>query len=617
MILDKASRVAAAAAARESCMQSIERLTAELTFLRGIIRTLRMTTPLAKHPHHIFPLLISELASRYGDAPALLSEREQLSYRELNARANRYARWASSQGIRKGDTIALLMPGRPEFLTIWIGISAAGGVVALLNTNLIGAALAHCINVVNPKHVIVAGELLRKFQNARTHLANDPKVWLHGEGGDLPRIDLEVDGLSGADLTPAERPPLSIEDAALYIYTSGTTGLPKAAKMTHYRVMLSAHAFAGVMDTRATDRMYDCLPLYHTAGGLLATGSVLIRGGSVVIRDRFSAREFWDDVARWNCTLFQYIGEFCRYLLNAPPHPRERGHRLRLACGNGLREEVWRHFQDRFQIPQIIEFYGATEGNVFLFNFDGKAGAVGRLPWWAASRFPTKLVRFDAERAQPVRDANGFCVECAVNEIGEVIGRILNEASKPGARFEGYASASDSDRKVLHDVFRKGDAWFRTGDLMRKDKDGYFYFVDRIGDTFRWKGENVSTTEVEHVLGEFDGVRAANVYGVAVSGRDGRAGMAAIVADQTLDLAALQRHLAAHLPDYARPLFLRIRSDIDVTATFKQTKLDLVKDGFDPGRSSDPIYFSDPQRKAFVPLDRDLYAAIEAGKIRL
>src|SRR5205807_1209456 len=215
-------------------MRSIERLTAELAFLKGAIRTLRMTTPLARHPERIFPLLISELAARYGDAPALLSEREQLSYRELNARANRYARWALSRGIGKGDTVAVLMPGRPEFLALWIGISAAGGVVALLNTNLLGAALAHCINVVSPKHIIVAGELLRKFENARAHIAGDPKVWLHGDVGGFPRIDSEVAGLSGEDLASSERPRLTIDDAALYIYTSGTTGLPKAAKMTHY-----------------------------------------------------------------------------------------------------------------------------------------------------------------------------------------------------------------------------------------------------------------------------------------------------------------------------------------------------------------------------------------------
>src|SRR5262249_56446890 len=279
--------------------------------------------------------------------------------------------------------------------------TGVGGVGALLNAHVTGPALAHSINVVSPKHIIVAAELFAALTSARAHLGSSPEIWLHGDAdANFARIDRVVDGLSGDPLAASDCPPLTIEDHALYIYTSGTTGLPKAANMNHYRVMLASYAFAGVMDTRAGDRMYDCLPLYHTAGGLLATGSVLIRGGSVVIRDRFSAREFWDDIARWNCTLFLYIGEFCRYLLHAAPHPQEPAHRLRLACGNGLREEIWRHFQERFRIPQIIEFYGATEGNVFLFNFDGKPGAVGRLPWWAAGRFPTKLVRYDAERAQ-------------------------------------------------------------------------------------------------------------------------------------------------------------------------------------------------------------------------
>jgi fatty-acyl-CoA synthase len=363
--------------------------------------------------------------------------------------------------------------------------------------------------------------------------------------------------------------------------------------------------------------MYDCLPLYHTAGGVLATGALLLRGGSVVIRERFSAREFWDDVVRWECTCFQYIGELCRYLLNSPPHPREREHRLRLACGNGLRPDVWLQFKDRFRIPKIIEFYGATEGNVSLFNFEGRPGAVGRVPWYLAARFPTKVVRFDVERQQPVRDRHGFCVECEVDEPGEVIGKILKDAARPGARFEGYATDADTDKKILRDVFEKGDVWFRTGDIMRKDKDGYFYFLDRIGDTFRWKGENVSTTEVEEAAGHFDGILEANVYGVAVRGRDGRAGMAAVVADDHLDLAALREHFVRRLPDYARPVFLRIREGIDVTSTFKQKKLDLVADGFDPGRTHDPIYFNDPARKAFVRVDAALYDDINQGRVRL
>jgi fatty-acyl-CoA synthase len=597
-------------------MGLIERLTADVTCLKGALRTLKMTTPIAKNPTRIFPQVISELAQKYGDAPALLSDRERFSYRELSARSNRYARWAVAQGVNKGDTVCLLMPNRPEFLALWVGVTRVGGVVALLNTNLTGTALAYCINVVAPKHVIVAAELFGSLEAIRPLIPGAAKIWLHGDANaNFARIDREIDGLS--DDPPAVNRSITIEDRALYIYTSGTTGLPKAANMNHYRVMLASHAFAGVMDTRASDRMYDCLPLYHTAGGLLATGAPLLRGGSVVIREKFSAREFWDDIVRWDCTCFQYIGELCRYLINSPPSPLERAHRLRFACGNGLRADVWPEFRDRFRIPQIIEFYAATEGNVSLFNFEGKEGAVGRLPWWVAARFPTRIVRFDVERQQPVRDERGFCIECEVDEPGEVIGKILKDASRPGQRFEGYANDAETGKKILHDVFEKGDSWFRTGDLMRKDKNGYFYFVDRIGDTFRWKGENVSTTEVEGAVGRFDGVLEANVYGVAVRGRDGRVGMAAIVGKDNLNLTALHEHLARELPEYARPLFVRVRNEIDVTTTFKQKKIDLVNDGFDPGTTLDPIYFSDPQKKAFVRVDAALYDGINAGRIRL
>jgi fatty-acyl-CoA synthase len=599
-------------------MGLIERLTADAACLQGALRTLRMSTPIAKNPTRVLPQVIADLAETYGDAPALLSDRERFTYRQLAARANQYARWALAQGVRKGDTVCLMMPNRPEFLALWLGVTRAGGVVALLNTNLAGSALGYCINVVEPRHVIVAAEAFEALQSARAHITGNAQIWLHGEAdANFPRIDRAVDAMPGDDLAPSERPALTIEDRALYIYTSGTTGLPKAANMNHYRVMLATHAFAGVMDTSKTDRMYDCLPMYHTAGGLCATGALLVRGGSVVLREKFSAREFWDDIVRWDCTIFQYIGELCRYLINSPPHPLESAHHLRLACGNGLRPDVWRAFKERFRIPKIIEFYAATEGNVSLFNFEGKEGAVGRLPWWMASRFPTKIVRFDMERQQPERDADGFCIECGPGEGGEVIGKILKDASKPGARFEGYATQTETDRKVLHDVFEKGDSWFRTGDLMRKDKNGYFYFIDRVGDTFRWKGENVSTTEVDGALDTFDGVLTANTYGVEIPGRDGRAGMSAIVAKDNLNLTALRDHLARHLPEYARPVFLRIRGDSDITTTFKQKKVDLVNQGFNPHGTGDPIFFNDPQRKAFVRLDDALYDQINSGQIRL
>lgn len=598
-------------------MGPLQRLRGDITYLRCALRTLKWTTPIAKNPTRVFPLVVEELAERFGDAPALLSEREHFTYRGLSERANRYARWALAQGIVKGDCTCLLMPNRPEYLAIWLGITHVGGTVALLNTNLTGTSLAHCINLVSPKHIIVASELADAFAGAQPHLAVNARVWLHGKDGAFARIDREVDALSGARLSPQERRALTIEDRALFIYTSGTTGLPKAANINHYRLMLASHGFAGAMDTRPTDRMYACLPMYHTTGGVLAIGSVLLNGGTVCIREKFSAREFWDDVVRWDCTLFQYIGELCRYLVNTPPTPSERKHRIRLCCGNGLRPDVWTAFKERFRIPQILEFYAATEGNVAMFNFEGKPGAVGRIPWFVAHRFPTEIVKFDAEKEQPLRNAQGFCVRCGVGEVGEVIGKIVHDPSKPGQRFEGYSSEAETERKILRDVFEKGDAWFRTGDLMRKDKDGYFYFIDRVGDTFRWKGENVSTSEVAETITQFPGIAEANVYGVAIPGREGRAGMAALVVHGEIDLGAFRAYLAKHLPEYARPLFLRIQQQIETTSTFKQKKLDLVRQGFDPSVIGDPLYFNDSASQSFVRLDRPLYERIVKGEARV
>ena len=597
-------------------MSFFDNLKNDIVFLQGAFRALKMTTPIAKNPTRVFPAVIEELADKYGDAPALISDRESLSFRGLAERANRYARWARRENIAKGETVCLLMPNRPEYMAAWIGITSAGGVAALINTNLIGTALAHCIDIVTPKHVVVAAELADGFATARALLKTAPKVWSHGESAEFPRLDLAIDALPGHRLDASERAALNIEDRALYIYTSGTTGLPKAANINHYRVMLASHAFAGVMDTKPTDRMYDCLPMYHTAGGLVATGSVLLNGGAVVIREKFSAREFWDDVVRHECTLFQYIGELCRYLVHSPPNPNETRHRLRMACGNGLRPDLWEEFKTRFRIPHILEFYGATEGNVNIFNFEGKQGAVGRVPWFVAHRFPIAVVRFDVERQQPVRDAQGFCERCDANEPGEVIGRIVNDPERPGNRFEGYAAANQNENKILYDVFEKGDAWFRTGDLMRKDEHGYFYFVDRVGDTFRWKGENVSTGEVAERLAAFPGVTEATVYGVSVDGADGRAGMAALVLDIPFDAKAFGEHVARELPAYAQPLFVRLLPALETTGTFKIRKLDLVADGFDPARIKGPLYFHDPQA-GYVTLTKALFGRLTAGAVKV
>ena len=590
--------------------------------IKAWLRALEMTKPIANCPTRILPDMIDDLAQAFGEAPALLSDRESLTFRALSERSNRYARWALAAGLGKGDAVCLLMPNRPEYMAIWLGITRVGGVVALLNTNLTGLSLAHCINIVEPKHIIVAEELIAAFATAPLHLVIDAKVWSHGDAGrEFPNIERDIDGRSGDKLHAAERRPLTIADRALYIYTSGTTGLPKAAKVNHQRLLTWSCWFAGMMDTRPSDRMYNCLPMYHSIGGVVATGAVLVNGGSVVIRDKFSATQFWDDVIRFDCTLFQYIGELCRYLVHAAPHPREREHRLRMCCGNGLRPDVWGDFKDRFQIPRILEFYAATEGNVTMFNFEGKPGAIGRIPSFLAHRSPTALAKFDVEKDELVRNERGFCIRSRPNEVGEAIGKIFEAGSSlgasPGGRFEGYTNEADSEKKILRNVFEPGDAWFRTGDLMRKDASGYFYFVDRVGDTFRWKGENVSTSEVSEAITAFPGITEASVYGVAVPGAEGRAGMATIASDNVLDLAAFREHLVARLPDYARPLFLRMRSEIEITSTFKHKKSDLVRDGYDPAATTDPIYVHDSRRQAFVPLDRALHGRIESGQMRL
>ena len=585
---------------------------------RAWVRALELTGPIARQPERVLSTVIEELADRVGEAPALLSDRECLTYRGLGERANRYARWALAQGVGKGEAVGLLMPNRPEYLAIWLGITRVGGVVALLNTNLTGPALAQSINLVAPRHLIVAGELGEQVRSALLLVAGRVQVWAHGAGAaDFPRIDGEIERYGGERLGAAERRPVTIEDRALYIYTSGTTGLPKAATVSHGRLMQWSHWFAGLLGTGARDRMYTCLPLYHSVGGVVAPGAVLVGGGSVVVRERFSAREFWADIVRWDCTLVQYIGELCRYLVHTAPVPEERAHRVRLCCGNGLRADVWTAFQRRFRIPQIVEFYAATEGAVSLFNVEGEPGAIGRIPGFLAHRVPVALVRFDVEQEAPVRDAAGFCVRCGPNEVGEAIGQMVEDPGSVGSRFEGYTSPEASEQKILRDVFAAGDVWYRTGDLMRKDARGYFYFVDRIGETFRWKGENVATCEVAEALGAFPGVQGATVYGVAIPGTEGRAGMAALVADAALDLGALRGYLHTRLPAYARPVFVRLRRELEVTATFKPTKTELMRQGYDPAASGDALYFDDPAGQAFVRLDPALYERIQTGQVRL
>jgi fatty-acyl-CoA synthase len=576
-----------------------------------------MTAPIERQPLHTLPVLIGQLAERFAAVPALVDPDSSLTYGQVAADCNRYARWAVAEGLRRGDTVALLMPNCVHYMPLWLGLTRAGVCVALLNTQLRGEVLAHCIRIVAPRLVIVGSELCDAVPEARSRVDSTVAWWAFGGGAhELPRVDLAAAGLPAFAAGAEEIALPALDERALFIYTSGTTGLPKAANVSHYRLMQWSHWFAGMMDTGPGDRMYDCLPLYHSVGGIVATGATLVGGGTVVLRARFSARNFWRDVIEERCTLFQYIGELCRYLVNSDPGPQDNTHDLRLCCGNGLRGEVWEGFQSRFRIPQILEYYASTEGNFSLYNCEGKPGAIGRIPPFLKHRMPIEIVRFDLESEIPTRDTEGHCVACEPNQAGEAIGKLQSADNNQLGRFEGYADAEATTKKVLRNVFIDGDAWYRTGDLMRRDEQGFFYFVDRIGDTFRWKGENVSAAEVTGVIAACPGVTDAAVYGVQVAGTDGRAGMAAIVVGPEFDLNSFRDFLTARLPDYARPVFVRIVPAMELTGTFKLRKQTLMTEGYDPNIVNG-VYFADQTQRAYVALDGHLHQLIQAGLQKL
>jgi len=564
------------------------------------------------------PELISRLSLEFDAAPALASTEASMTYRQLGIRCNQYSRWGMSQGLKSGDAVSLLMANCAEYLPIWLGLTRIGVEVALVNSQLAGSVLAHSINIAHPKYLIVGADLAPRIAAIRPHLPASLACRVFGSSTlDLEPLEPELAAVAGEPLHSSECAAPAIDATALYIYTSGTTGLPKAAKVSHYRLMQWSHWFAGMMDTRPSDCMFNCLPLYHSVGGVVATFATLVSGGKVVIRPRFSASDFWRDVRDERCTLFQYIGELCRYLVNTPYQPVEHEHSLRMACGNGLRPEVWGPFKTRFRIPRILEYYASTEGNFSLYNCEGQPGAIGRLPAFLSSRLPVALLRFDLDTSEPRRNPQGFCEQCLPNEIGEAVGLIPESRGQRAGRFEGYADPEASARKVLRNVFKEGDAWYRTGDLMRRDERGFYYFVDRVGETYRWKGENVSTAEVLTALTASRGVIDAVVYGVTVPGADGRAGTAALQVNGEFDLAAFRAEVATRLPPYARPVFLRIVSTLEATATFKPRKQDLMQAGFDPGRISDPLYVDDPRSQRYVPLDAALFAAILSGALRI
>jgi fatty-acyl-CoA synthase len=586
----------------------------ERRFMKGLNRTLKRVKSIAPDSPNLICDDLQAAVDQYRDRTAMTFEGRTVSYAELDAIANRFAHWGKGINLRRGQTVALFMPNRLEYFPIWYGLSKIGVVTALINNQLSGAALAHCLNISQATCVIVDAETSPVFEAAKGLLEKTLPQWVfgpaHGEQRDL------VQALKSCSQLPPDkivREDIRGRDTALLIFTSGTTGMPKAARITHVRAQLYMRGFAGSTGAKSSDRIYVALPLYHATGGLCALGAALLNGGSVFLRRKFSATQFWGEAADEGCTMFVYIGELCRYLVNQAPNDDETRHKIRMAFGNGLRPDIWPVMKQRFHIPEILEFYGSTEGNVSMFNFDGREGAIGRAPKWLRKRFNVRLVQFDLETETPIRGINGLCIEAGSGQIGECIGQIGGDAR---SEYSGYVSKTESEKKVLHDVFEKGDRWFATGDLMKTDADGYFYFIDRIGDTFRWKGENVSTNEVAERLLGCPGVREANVYGVEVPGAEGRAGMAGLVVGPEFDIKAFGDEVARELPPYAQPLFVRVLPSLETTGTFKTRKMDLIAEGYDPAKFKGPLYFRDAKR-GYVKITKSVHDKIITGAVKL
>ena len=550
---------------------------------------------------------IEQRVAERADHPFLIYGDLVLTYAEANAEMNRIAHAIAGLGLTAGDTCALYMENRPAFLITAFGLAKLGVQVALLNYDATGKALEHALSVTGAKAVIVGEERLANFEGA--DLGGRP-LWLLRDPDAAPSAHKHLATLDLSALAPSQptgNPPASLRAGltagsnAFYIFTSGTTGLPKAAYLSHARWLSGADARADMMRLRSTDVFYCFLPMFHGAAMMSLVSSAITRGGTIVIRRKFSASNFWGDVRRYNISVVQYVGEICRYLLSRPEQPDDRQHSIRQMIGTGM-GEVWERFQTRFGIPEIMDGYGATEANLTVPNIDNKPGACGRIPIWDRSN--VRFIRYDVESDSHPRDANGHFILCEPGEIGEAIGKISEHPTLPGGRFEGYTSAEATEAKILRNVFEDGDAWWRSGDLLRHDSEGYVWFVDRIGDTFRWKSENVSTQEVAETLTGFPDLELANVYGVKVPDHGGRAGMAALtLADgATFDPEAFYRFATAGLAPYAVPLFVRIASAPDLTASLKLRKVDLQRQGYDPDLAGEPLYVLDRDRSTYQVL---------------
>ena len=552
---------------------------------------------------------------RNPDGAALLYGDSVISYRDANQCANRIAHHLQAQGIRKGDVVALFIENRPELLLNVLAVAKLGGICAMLNTAQTQGALVHSLTLVNPVAIVVGAELLSPYAAVRDQVQIPAeRTWFVADqpGSRVP--DGYIDLMAASAESPVDNPASSAQvffhDPCFYIYTSGTTGLPKAGIMKHGRWTKTAVSFGSIaLDMGPQDVLYCTLPLYHATGLCVCWGAAIIGASGFAIRRKFSASQFWDDARQFKATTLGYVGELCRYLLDQPASAQDRDNQVTKMVGNGLRPGVWAQFKQRYGVEHICELYAASDGNIGftnVLNFDNTIGFC--LQHWA-------LVDYANDTGEPLRGNNGFMVKVPTGGQGLLLARIDDKSP-----FDGYTDPEKNRKVVLTDVFEKGDRYFNTGDLVRSIGFGHAQFVDRLGDTYRWKGENVSTTEVENVLLKHPQIAEVVAYGVEINNTNGRAGMVAITPSESLaslDMRELLQFAHGQLPPYAVPLFLRIKVKMETTGTFKYQKVKLKEQGFDPDKAgNDPVYAWLPGSDSYVPVTGQLLAQIQGGQFR-
>ncbi|NP_001011348.2 long-chain fatty acid transport protein 6 [Xenopus tropicalis] len=560
-----------------------------------------------------------EQARRVPNKPFLIYQEQVYTYRDVDRRSNQVAQvFMKYSPLEKEDTVAMLMSNEPDFLNVWFGLAKLGCRLAFLNYNIRSRSLLHCFHSSGAKMLIVGADMVETLEEILPNLQEDNiSVWVMAKEVSIKGVNTILDKLEHVTDKPVPQHLChvsSIRAATLYIFTSGTTGLPKAALISQLQTLKGAAgiwAFGGTED----DIVYITLPLYHSAASLIGIGGSIYLGATCVLKKKFSASQFWIDCKKHNVTVVQYIGELCRYLCNQPLKEGEKDHKVRMAVGNGVRSDVWKEFIRRFGDIKMCELYGATEGNICFMNHTGKIGSVGRSNIFYKLLFPFELIKYDIQKDEPIINEQGWCERVKKGETGLLISQV--NKNNP---FFGYAgNKNHTTKKLLCNVFRKGDVYFNTGDLMVQDSENFLYFRDRIGDTFRWKGENVATTEVADIIGMLNFIQEANIYGVAIPEHEGKVGMASIIvkANETLDVKTIYEQIVTYLPGYARPRFLRLQENMEMTGTFKQQKFRLVEQGFNPSAVPDPLYFLDDSEKSYVPLTKDIYDKILSGQIKL